>query len=170
MQSQPVSRLAAVDADSGAHVAHYTAWAAGRPGELLDASLLALAPAVMAYLWDPAQPLSFLNRTGFRFWKELLANETELAAVAAREYGRHGVRVNAICPGYTDTPLVERSLDRITEATGRSTDDALAGLLQGNPAGRLVRPEEVAATALWLCGPGSDMVTGQAIAVDGGET
>lgn len=93
-----------------------------------------------------------------------------LVRALAKEVAGSGVTVNAICPGYTDTPLVERSLDRITEATGRSTDDALAGLLQGNPTGRLVRPEEVAATALWLCGPGSDMVTGQAIAVDGGET
>ena len=93
-----------------------------------------------------------------------------LVRALAKEVAESGRTVNAICPGYTDTPLVERSVTRITEATGRSADDALAGLLTGNPTGRLVQPDEVAATALWLCGPGSDMVTGQAIAVDGGET
>ena len=93
-----------------------------------------------------------------------------LVRALAKEVAGSGRTVNAICPGYTDTPLVERSVTRITEATGRSADDALAGLLTGNPTGRLVQPDEVAATALWLCGPGSDMVTGQAIAVDGGET
>ena len=72
----------------------------------------------------------------------------------AKEVAGSGRTVNAICPGYTDTPLVERSVTRITEATGRPADDALAGLLTGNPTGRLVQPDEVAATALWLCGPG----------------
>ena len=52
---------------------------------------------------------------------------------------------------------------------GKSTDEALAALTGGNPQGRLVQPAEVTAAALWLCGPGSDSINGQAIAIAGGE-
>lgn len=87
----------------------------------------------------------------------------------ALETARTGVTVNAICPGYTDTDLVSGSLAAISAKTGRSTDEALAELVKGNPQGRLVHPDEVASAVLWLCGPGSDAVTGQAIAINGGE-
>lgn len=87
----------------------------------------------------------------------------------ALETARTGVTVNAICPGYTETDLVSGSLAAISAKTGRSTDEALAELVKGNPQGRLVHPDEVASAVLWLCGPGSDAVTGQAIAINGGE-
>jgi len=87
----------------------------------------------------------------------------------AREFARMGVTVNAVCPGYTDTELVERSLDNIVASTGRNRDDAMAELLKVNPQRRLVRPDEVADAVLWLCGPNAASITGQAIAIAGGE-
>lgn len=87
----------------------------------------------------------------------------------ALELARTGVTVNAVCPGYTDTALVSRSLDIITGKSGRTRDEALAEFTKSNPQGRLVRPEEVADAVRWLTGPGASSITGQAIAVAGGE-
>ena len=87
----------------------------------------------------------------------------------ALELARKGVTVNAVCPGYTDTEMVSRSLDTIVERTGMDRDQAQAELVRGNPQGRLIQPEEIAETVLWLCNPNSASITGQAIAVAGGE-
>lgn len=87
----------------------------------------------------------------------------------ALEFARKGITVNAVCPGYTDTELVERSIDNIVASTGRNRDDAMAELLKVNPQRRLVKPDEVADAVLWLCGPNAASVTGQAIAIAGGE-
>lgn len=88
----------------------------------------------------------------------------------ALEAAKTGVTVNAVCPGYTDTDLVAASLERTAQKTGRARETLLAEMLADNPLGRLIRPDEVAASVLWLCGPGSGAITGQAIAIDGGET
>jgi NAD(P)-dependent dehydrogenase (short-subunit alcohol dehydrogenase family) len=77
--------------------------------------------------------------------------------------------VNAVCPGFTDTDLVSESLDLIMNKTGRSREQAVTELTKHNPQGRLVTPEEVADAVLWLCSPGAGAITGQAIAVAGGE-
>ncbi len=87
----------------------------------------------------------------------------------ALEMVRKGVTVNAVCPGFTDTDLVARSLDTIVESTGKSREQALAELVKNNPQGRLIQPQEVAETVVWLCGEHSGSITGQAIAVAGGE-
>jgi len=87
----------------------------------------------------------------------------------AAETASTGITVNAVCPGYTDTDLVAESLDRIIAKTGRSRDEALAELVKHNPQKRLIAPDEVADTVLWLCGESARSVTGQAIAVAGGE-
>jgi NAD(P)-dependent dehydrogenase (short-subunit alcohol dehydrogenase family) len=87
----------------------------------------------------------------------------------ALELATSGVTVNAVCPGFTDTDLVAGSIDNIMRKTGRSREAALAELARHNPQGRLVTPEEVADAVLWLCGEGASSITGQAIAVAGGE-
>lgn len=85
----------------------------------------------------------------------------------AMEYAGKGITVNAVCPGYTDTDIVQQAIENIVAATGRSREEALAELVKSNPQGRLVQPEEVADTIIWLCR--QESMNGQAIAVAGGE-
>ena len=87
----------------------------------------------------------------------------------ALELATTGVTVNAVCPGFTDTDLLAGSIDNIMKKTGRSHEQAVAELAKHNPQGRLVTPAEVADAVLWLCGEGAGAITGQAIAVAGGE-
>jgi 3-hydroxybutyrate dehydrogenase len=93
-----------------------------------------------------------------------------LCRALAKEVAKQGITVNAICPGYIDTPMTDRTVANIMEKTGKSEAEARDWLARTSPAGRMVRPEEVAATALWLCSEGAGMVSGQAIALTGGET
>ena len=87
----------------------------------------------------------------------------------ALEVAQKGVTVNVVCPGYTETKLLGESVANITEKTGMSEDEARAQLLESNPQGRFVSPKEVAETVAWLAGSNTDAITGQAIAVAGGE-
>ena len=92
-----------------------------------------------------------------------------LTRALALETAAKGITVNAVCPSYTDTDMTRRAIANIVARTGRSAAQAEADLVGKNPQGRLIRPEEVAATVLWLCAPGTEAITGQAIAVAGGE-
>ncbi|GAW33671.1 3-oxoacyl-[acyl-carrier-protein] reductase FabG [Roseovarius sp. A-2] len=76
---------------------------------------------------------------------------------------------NAICPGYVDTEIVSRNVTAISERAGVSADEARAMMVSANRNNRLIAPEEVARTVLWLCGPGSGSVNGQAIEIAGGQ-
>lgn len=87
----------------------------------------------------------------------------------ALELAKKGVTVNAVCPGFTDTPIIRRSIEKIMEKTARTHEQALADFTSANPQGRLVSPQEVADAVLWLASPGAGSITGQAIAVSGGE-
>jgi NAD(P)-dependent dehydrogenase (short-subunit alcohol dehydrogenase family) len=92
-----------------------------------------------------------------------------LARALSAELAPAGVTVNAVCPGFTDTPLLAQSVDTIVAKTGRSADDSRAALAKDNVHGRLITPQEVADTVLWLCSPAAGAVSGQAIAIAGGQ-
>ena len=85
-----------------------------------------------------------------------------LTKSAALEYGAKGIRINAVCPGTIDTPMVQAMFD-----SGNLTREFVA---QTQPIGRIGRAEEVADTVLWLCSPAASLLIGQPIAVDGGYT
>jgi NAD(P)-dependent dehydrogenase (short-subunit alcohol dehydrogenase family) len=92
-----------------------------------------------------------------------------LTRALALECAGSRVTVNAVCPGYTDTDLVREAVANIVAKTGRTTAEARSALAARNPQKRLVTADEVAATVAWLCLPESQSVTGQAVAVAGGE-
>lgn len=86
----------------------------------------------------------------------------------AMETARRGITVNAVCPGYTDTDMAATAIQNLVDA-GRSEEDARKAITRVMPIGRLIQPDEVAAAVLWLCADDAAAVTGQAIAVAGGE-
>ncbi|MFQ3787881.1 SDR family NAD(P)-dependent oxidoreductase [Halomonas sp. A29] len=92
-----------------------------------------------------------------------------LVRALAQEVAGRDITVNALCPGFTETPLLEESITTIVAKTGQSPEQARAHLQSTNPSGRLIQPAEVTATALWLCGPHSGAINGQAISISGGE-
>ena len=92
-----------------------------------------------------------------------------LTRALALEGARAGVTVNAVCPGFTDTEMAAGTIANIVAKTGRTEAQARAELTALNPQGRLVDPREVADAVAWLCLPSSGAITGQAIAVAGGE-
>ncbi|MCP5471422.1 MAG: glucose 1-dehydrogenase [Sinobacteraceae bacterium] len=85
-----------------------------------------------------------------------------LTKSAALEYAPLGIRINAVCPGPVETPMVQKAL--------RDAPEHMAEVIKEIPAGRLGKPEELAGAVLWLCSPLAGFVVGQAIAVDGGFT
>jgi NAD(P)-dependent dehydrogenase (short-subunit alcohol dehydrogenase family) len=92
-----------------------------------------------------------------------------LARALAAETARTGVTVNAICPGYVETPMLERTILNIMEKTGRTRAETEESLRSVNPQHRFIQPMEIAGTVLWLCSDAAASVTGQAIAIAGGE-
>ena len=93
-----------------------------------------------------------------------------LMRALAAETAKSGVTVNAVCPGFVETDMLEESVQRIVEKTGRAADKARESLAAINPQGRFIQPEEVAEAVLWLCGDAARSITGQTISISGGET
>lgn len=93
-----------------------------------------------------------------------------LMRALAAELARTGVTVNAVCPGYVETDMLDQSVKKIVDKTGRSVEEARTILAATNPQNRFVQPEEVADAVLWLCSDTARSITGQTISISGGET
>ncbi|MBN1262605.1 MAG: glucose 1-dehydrogenase [Anaerolineae bacterium] len=102
-----------------------------------------------AFPWDPAYSAAKHGVIG-------------LTKSTALQYAQQGIRINAVCPGWTRTPPIQQWIDNDPEAEGR--------MLQHQPIGRLGEPEEIAEAVVWLCSDGGSLVTGIALPVDGGYT
>jgi enoyl-[acyl-carrier-protein] reductase (NADH) len=92
----------------------------------------------------------------------LIAASLVLPQVAALDYAESNVRVNAVCPGIVDTPMMERFAG--------ATPEGRARVIAQEPIGRMGNPEEIAAAVLWLCSDAASFIVGHAMVVDGGQT
>jgi NAD(P)-dependent dehydrogenase (short-subunit alcohol dehydrogenase family) len=92
-----------------------------------------------------------------------------LTRALAAEFVSTSMTVNAVCPGFTDTALLDASAAAIAAKTKRSADEARALLAKDNAHGRLIAPEEVAQAVVYLCSPAASSINGQAIAIAGGQ-
>lgn len=114
---------------------------------------------------------SIASRVGERYIAAYTASKhgvLGLTRALAAELVPYAITVNAICPGYVDTPMTDSSVENIVARTGMSVDKARAALEKTSPQQRLIQPEEVAAIALFLAQESSKGITGQAINIDGG--
>jgi NAD(P)-dependent dehydrogenase (short-subunit alcohol dehydrogenase family) len=147
---------------------------------MLDANLngafhciQAALPAMLDAGWGRiVNVASTAGLTGYRYVAAYCTAKHGLVGLTralALELASKGITVNAVCPGYTETDIVQEAVANIVRKTGRSPEAARAELAAANPQGRLVKPEEVAHVAAWLCMPGAAAMNGQAIAVAGGE-
>jgi NAD(P)-dependent dehydrogenase (short-subunit alcohol dehydrogenase family) len=130
-------------------------------------------PDMLAAAWGRiVNVASTAGVTGFAYITAYCAAKHAVIGLTrslALEVATKGITVNAVCPGYTDTNMVKETVANIVAKTGRTPEQALAELTARNPQKRLIKPEEVANAVAWLCLPGSEAITGQAIAVSGGE-
>ena len=92
-----------------------------------------------------------------------------LTRALAQELPLTGITVNAVCPGFVDTPMLEDSIENIVATTGMSEEEAAKILKSNNPMKRFITTEEVASTVMWLANDSSRSINGQAVSVNGGE-
>ena len=137
------------------------------------AATQAVLPGMLAAGWGRiVNVASTAGLKGYPYISAYVAAKHALVGLTralALELARSGITVNAVCPGYTDTPMIDDAVRRIAAKTGRGEAEAREALAAANPMGRLVRPEEVAATVGWLCTRAAGAVNGAAIPVAGGE-
>jgi NAD(P)-dependent dehydrogenase (short-subunit alcohol dehydrogenase family) len=130
-------------------------------------------PAMLAAGWGRIVNIaSTAGMTGYAYVSAYCAAKHAVIGMSralALEVASKGVTVNAVCPGYTDTDIVQQAAANIAAKTGRSEAEAKAGLATGNPQQRLVRPEEVAHAVACLCMPAAAAMNGLSLAVAGGE-
>jgi NAD(P)-dependent dehydrogenase (short-subunit alcohol dehydrogenase family) len=133
----------------------------------------AALPAMLDAGWGRiVNVASTAGLTGYRYVAAYCAAKHGLVGLTralALELAAKSITVNAVCPGYTETDIVQEAVANIARKTGRSEAEARAELAAANPQGRLVRPEEVAHAVAMLCLPDAGALNGQAIAVAGGE-
>jgi NAD(P)-dependent dehydrogenase (short-subunit alcohol dehydrogenase family) len=133
----------------------------------------AVLPAMLAA--RSGRIINIASTAGLRGYARVVAYSASkhgvvgLTRALAQEVVRQGVTVNAVCPSYVEGEMTEHTIAGIAQGRGISTEEARHKLERTIPLGRLIRPEEVAHTVLWLCSPEAAAITGQAIAVAGGE-
>jgi NAD(P)-dependent dehydrogenase (short-subunit alcohol dehydrogenase family) len=132
----------------------------------------AFVPGMVARGWGRVVNVaSIAGRTGAPYIAAYAASKHAVLGFTrsvAAELATTGVTVNAVCPGYVDTPMTEASIARIVEKTGLPREKAKAAILATSPQNRLLDPEEVAYLVVALCHPLARSVNGQALVVDGG--
>lgn len=132
----------------------------------------AFAPQMVARRWGRIITIaSIASRVGNRYMAAYTASKhgvLGLTRALAVELNPSNITVNAICPGYIDTPMTHATIDNMVQQTGRSAEEARAYLEQLSPQSRLIEPEEVANVALMLASEAARGITGQAINIDGG--
>lgn len=133
----------------------------------------AVLPAMLESKWGRiVNVASTAGLMGYRYVSAYCAAKHGLVGLTrslAVEVATQGVTVNAVCPGYTETEILERTIEGIVAKTGRTQEQAREMLSAQNPQKKFIQPEEVANAVAWLCLPGSEAITGQSIAVAGGE-
>ena len=92
-----------------------------------------------------------------------------LARALSIELSSTGITTNTICPGFIETPMLERAIENIQQKTGMREDEVRKALFAGNPQKRFIQPDEVAGAALWLCSDAARSINGHALSVSGGE-
>ena len=109
---------------------------------------------------------------GFRYGTAYAASKHGVLGLTrslALEVAERGITVNAVCPGYVETDMMDQAIDNVMKRTGRTREEARSYFESLSPQGRVVQPQEVADAVLWLCGDGAASVNGAAIPISGGE-